>query len=580
MTNLSPATIRRPASGPGRGRSAPAHPFRIAIIGCGPRGLYCLERLTRRLQQLQERQRVSVTIYEPAEFPGAGVVYHPGQPDYLRMNFAARYIDAWLPAPDRRDEDRCLLDWMRHRNLTNADMESYVPRATVGAYLHDCFCRVRTRLSRLPCIQNVTVVPESVTDIQPGPSGVWQIRTLQGGTSADEVLLTVGHEGWREATTSTAEQTQYTPVFPTEVNLSPQRLVRGATVSIRGFGLTAIDAILALTEGRGGTFFRDGVTWRYERSGREPECIWPSSRTGRPMLAKPLESQMELPSNVTDLWEQGCDGIRQVQGIISPKQWHDVIWQTICQTASDVLMSLPQNRDKSSPSTSISADSVDKWFQAWCDRPFSAPESLDAMTRSYEVATGQRPPDIPWALGETWRKLYPGLVDVISHGGLSDDGWAVFQPIASELERIAFGPPAENLGRILTLIRDGLVKLGYLTSGELTPGTLLNGTRRPVDYCIDAVLPSARDQSREGPLAKLIDRGMLSRLYGRLGVHVDQSGRPVVNGRIVQNGLAVIGRPAEGCIIGNDTLSRQLHPHPEHWASSVVQRIITREHRA
>jgi hypothetical protein len=61
----------------------------------------------------------------------------------------------------------------------------------------------------------------------------------------------------------------------------------GAKVAMQGIGLTFIDAVLELTEGRGGRFERaaDG-TLSYKASGKEPKVIIPFSRTGLPMTPK------------------------------------------------------------------------------------------------------------------------------------------------------------------------------------------------------------------------------------------------------------------------------------------------------
>ena len=44
----------------------------------------------------------------------------------------------------------------------------------------------------------------------------------------------------------------------------------------------------------------------------------------------------------------------------------------------------------------------------------------------------------------------------------------------------------------------------------------------------------------------------------------------------VTPGLSAIGRPTEDSVIGNDTLSRTLHPQAERWARGVVQRCRAR----
>ena len=41
--------------------------------------------------------RMQIDVFEPHPVPGAGPIYDPAQPEYLRMNFAAGQIDMWWP---------------------------------------------------------------------------------------------------------------------------------------------------------------------------------------------------------------------------------------------------------------------------------------------------------------------------------------------------------------------------------------------------------------------------------------------------------------------------------------------------
>ncbi|MFG0268250.1 MAG: FAD/NAD(P)-binding protein, partial [Rhodopirellula sp. JB055] len=67
---------------------------RLAIVGCGPRGLQCLDALSQQLST-KELSRMEITVFEPSPFPGAGCIYDPKQPRMLRMNFATQHIDFW-----------------------------------------------------------------------------------------------------------------------------------------------------------------------------------------------------------------------------------------------------------------------------------------------------------------------------------------------------------------------------------------------------------------------------------------------------------------------------------------------------
>ncbi|CAN0474178.1 unnamed protein product, partial [Phaeothamnion confervicola] len=105
--------------------------LRVAIVGFGPKGLFALERL---LHHLDGRCRIAVDAYEPHEAPGAGPVYDPCQPDYLRMNIAAERLDLWpgdnsaVPSLERRSFG----EWTGRRSPQGD--ERYPPRALVGRY--------------------------------------------------------------------------------------------------------------------------------------------------------------------------------------------------------------------------------------------------------------------------------------------------------------------------------------------------------------------------------------------------------------------------------------------------------------
>ena len=79
-----------------RRRGGPPQPasVRVAIVGCGPKGLFALERLLAHAAAANGEELV-IDVFEPHPAPGAGPVYDPDQPEFLRMNFSAAMIDMW-----------------------------------------------------------------------------------------------------------------------------------------------------------------------------------------------------------------------------------------------------------------------------------------------------------------------------------------------------------------------------------------------------------------------------------------------------------------------------------------------------
>ncbi|NND96140.1 MAG: hypothetical protein HKN47_02285 [Pirellulaceae bacterium] len=552
--------------------------LRIAVVGCGPKGMYCLERLVSQLSPIPDSVRVHVTIFDAADYFGAGNVYHPDQPDFLRLNFAAKHVNAWMTEPSGPNNGSSLgggqlcnaktvagpslLQWLAIHEPTLADGEAYVPRSVVGRYLHECYQRVRAELSQLADVCEDRRSVKQITRY----GDRWLLTVDQDSFLYDEVLVTVGHEGWRAAPhVETIVPTRTIPsVYPVQPQLSPRKIPPQCTVAVQGFGLTWIDAALALTEGRGGTFDRHDGEWTYQPSGTEPNRIIPFSRSGRPMLAKPTDTLVRAPKNLDEVWRLHCKQIHDIDD--REIDFEKVLWPIICQAANDAL----ELCDASAPR-------VEQWFDDWLTNDWDHMAIVQAMQHSCEVAAGQRDVDPPWALGQAWRSLYCELVPAISHGRMKSESWVVFRRIAAEMERIAFGPPGENLRRILALVRANIVDFRFLQSPHVCRNLNSlqisnNGRTAIADRVIHAVIPTPLNASLGGPIASLVMQGLVMRNKATGAIDIDPAGNPIDPDGNPLPGLAVIGRPTEGCVLGNDTLSRKLHSHPHHWAGRVAKR--------
>ncbi|QDT88735.1 FAD/NAD(P)-binding protein [Gimesia algae] len=558
-------------------RPAASAPFKIAIVGCGPKGMYCLERLAYELARSRQQSEVQITVFEPAPFPGAGAVYHPRQPHYLRMNFASELINVWPETLRRRDPQSfpTLVEWLQDKYPHHADPRGFAPRAIVGEYLATAFQKT---IQLFPDFVTVNQVAEKVTGIKKTEDR-WLLETADNEIAFDEVLLALGHEGWRAAPSSFSQSEQIIEkVFPVEQMLSSARIPPQSTVAVRGFALTFIDACLALTEGRGGKFCCENRQWKYLPSGDEVQSIVPFSRTGHPMLAKPDRRYFRSNPEREQIWEQGRLRILKLKQPAAGLDFQTSIWPVILKTAEEALLSLVPDHQIGTQTPMVG---LNRWFQDWSNRIFTPAETWERLQQSYRIATGQQAPDEAWALGETFRQLYPALVRRISYGGLALTSWADFQRDAQEMERLAFGPPAENVGRLMALIEAGIVNLEYLRSDFVPHQNRLileaEGKRTSVDRLINAVIPACDQFSENSLLEKLLSSGWIRRMLGAGGIAVDGAARPIQLEEQITEGLAVIGRPTEGCVLGNDTLSRQLHSCPDQWARSVRDHIAHRK---
>jgi diaminopimelate decarboxylase len=135
-----------------------------------------------------------------------------------------------------------------------------------------------------------------------------------------------------------------------------------------------------------------------------------------------------------------------------------------------------------------------------------------------------------------------------------------FKRTASEMERIAFGPPAESVGKVLSLINAGLLRLGWANPKGSTLPTF--------DHVIHAVIAAPHQHELGGPLRRLIESGVVPIDRDTGGIKINDSGHPFD----APPGLAVFGRSTEGWVLGNDTLTRTMHPQTERWADNFAAR--------
>ncbi len=354
------------------------------MAGLGPKGLYALERLLDCASRLRPPARIRVDVFEPHPAPGAGPVYDPDQPAYLRMNFAAANLDMWWPAggvvPRAR---RCsFVEW---RAAHGGGDDDYPPRAEVGRYLGDGFASL---LRHAPPNVEVRLRRERVDSLRRVDDGRWDVRA--GGTAAryDEVLVAVGHQGGSD-------------VFPVERRLGRGRIAPGATVAIRGFALTFIDAALALTEGRGGAFETLAHPYRLRyipaptTSGRSSRSAAPGCRCSR------------SPARGWSPARAGWRRSRRAAGRRSRRSAHP--WPS-----SRSAPSSPKRRTRACAPPAPGRDAQRRGLTPALRVPCPACARAVACGRG-----GLLQPDRDWALGHAWRALYPAIVSRLGGDGLA-----------------------------------------------------------------------------------------------------------------------------------------------------------------
>ena len=493
--------------------------------------MYSLDALCQIAKQKSDTS-IFITIYEPSQHLGAGKVYELNQPEYLLMNYTARQIDAWdNDLGSRQTIQRDFCAWARIHSPEYSGPNVIVPRFLVGKYLTDCYDVV---IRNLPVNVVVHVRNSIVTQIENTDIG-WSVKDSATTLEFDNVIIATGHQDWKKS-----DHVAPFRVYPVDKNLGLLNIPPGSIVTVKGFGLTWIDAVLALTLGRKGRFLASDRGLAYSPSSQEPKQIRTFARTIRPMLCKPMADveasllqrsyDFELP--LISFGHTEAVDIARIDKIL------------------DIVMNLADQMSNSDPGTS-SRD-----FSSWCRQVPSPDEVISLIKRSYSDALSGSVSTLG-AIGLAWRTLYPNIVQLISHQILSEKATVKFARITREMERIAFGPPAENLAKIIALIDNGIVQ---------PPKCLFF---RNTNYTVNATLPTYQHFDPEGPIPGLIQKLNL-RLNSFNTLAVSTNNQAISNNGNLVVGLFLVGRMTEYSVLGNDSLNRSLHPQIRKMAEEIL----------
>ena len=369
-----------------------AGPLRLAIVGVGPKGLFALERLLDHARRTGPDTLLEIDLFDPHPAPGAGPVYDPAQPAYLRMNLAATHLDLWgarsRAVPD--EQRRSFIAW--RRDLSGDDGpsdEAFPARALVGRYLADGLARMRVALR--PGI-SITLRRAAVRAIERRDRN-WSV--VPDGDAFprdyDEVVVAVGHATLpddRDAGPWPHAVPLIEAVFPVTRWLTAGRVAPGATIAVRGFALTFLDAAIALTEGRGGMFEADDHAYRlrYAPSEHDPALILPFSRSGRPMLAKP---EPALAAGVPALEEIARSGRAEILALPEARTSNAGL-VAVLATATAAGLLAASGRARSRESMRRAHDAAAGWLRAAGDGrpPAAGIAPADEIERSLAVGAG------------------------------------------------------------------------------------------------------------------------------------------------------------------------------------------------
>ncbi|AUS80771.1 hypothetical protein C1701_23210 [Actinoalloteichus sp. AHMU CJ021] len=295
---------------------------RLAVVGAGPTCTYVVERLAATLPDLADELALDIHVFDRGGRFGAGAVHSDTQPETSFLNrivgqvaFAAdeSVLDAGpLLEPSLRPT---LYEWCRRRFDETGDpvfdvtKEDWPKRYVHGLALREVFGWYVDILRAQPHV-DVHLHQAEVLDVtERGERLEVEVRAVDddGGpgssevVTVDSVLFLTGHS-WNDASRiarlrpllrfAEDHDVELVPTaYPLEDTLTERVAPPGSAVGCAGMGLTTIDVILWLTEGRGGRFDRTEGRLTYQPSGREPATIVPVSEAGLFTFARPYNAK-------------------------------------------------------------------------------------------------------------------------------------------------------------------------------------------------------------------------------------------------------------------------------------------------
>ena len=599
---------------------------KVAIIGGGPKGIYGFERLAAWLKIHPPSEKTEIHIYNRSDSFGAGENYRTEQPSWLLMNNPAGEINMWPEEkpPPVVSQPFSLSHWLYHVDGINISNHVYVSRALAGRYLSNGFDLIA---SNLPENVSGKYIVGEVIDIG-NDSGKYSLTLKAHGSNSlsraadqyDNVLLATGHPRHRKTKEMMKlqlfayehEKAGYIPfIYPAESAFS--EVPPNCSVAIKGIGLTFVDAVLALTEGKGGRFERDEKMDKliYISSGEEPKVIYPFSRSGLPMIPR-----ISVPNTDNELlffnrsaskkFEPGIkvDFEQQIWPLLKQDMiyaHYDIAMKNTgypeglsnCDSFEDVEQVVTEYHKKNSAEIRFDAD---RFLDPLQETEFHKDKIYHQFIRSLysyylrEARKGELKSPMA-AVSAVWRKASSLFCEIYSFGGLTPESHRNFDcSIRGKLNRITFGPPVKSAEKLYALMEFGILNFNAARNPDLlleenSESYILlskpNNTRYPVQYLVDARIPKVTLTDAPGPLFRnLLYRGLISVYENRTGeeayepgaINITPEGFVIDKNGVVNRDIAVTGTPTEGITFDNDTLSRDRNNFVDSWAEFISRK--------
>ena len=585
--------------------------YKIAIIGMGPKGLFAFERLVNELEIHGAPVDLEILLFESSGNFGCGKIYEPEQPTFLSMNYPNRNIDVWSLRDSRTGTGKLSLTSFLSSgkiDMTDGMGDRFSSRATVGRYLRSCFNELMTIVQNFASVSMITGMVDKIESSENGVLLGYRQHNFTKNVNSDQVMVTTGHDSWKgnlqDYRISIVDRMCDIPfIYPVVENL--RQVTSYDTVAIKGLGLTFIDAVLALTEGRDGIFKRTETgTLLYEPSSLEPRKLTAFSRSGMPMVPRTASEGREtyVPKFFTyDMITQNVpiggrpDLCRDVLPLFE-KETELRYYSVLLAKYDNVFPDFRSVPDFDSCIDAFHEDRPDiprfEFDQLFKPVTMERPEIELGPMEYYRYVLGEAKKESgasPFmAAALTWGCCSEVFNSVYGFGGLTAESQRLFDTeYRSKLNRISYGPPVSNAEKVLALMKHGILDIfsdSNCQTQRLAAGWGIGNESgfTNVDTLIDARIPANSSVKNWSPLLKGMLQNSMIREYINPGTdsyrsacpEIDRCGRPLDPKGTVNERLTFYGTLTEGMTYDNDTLSRTRSNFASDWSVRCMEEIL------
>lgn len=226
-----------------------------------------MERLLTNMIRNNLSKDIKLLLFDKNKAKGYGC-HNPDISDNLLVNTISDQITMYF---GKEMEDFGLINegpsfyqWSVKKNK-NVKKNEYLPRVQLSKYLEHFYTEQISRMveNNIP----FEIINDEVIDVTKDTS----IKTINKSYQANTVVLCLGHQNREIVNENYCDRL---------LNTSFLKNINKKSIAIQGLGLTSLDVLIELTEGKGGIFKRDkNNKLTYLSSGKEPK-IYIYSRSG------------------------------------------------------------------------------------------------------------------------------------------------------------------------------------------------------------------------------------------------------------------------------------------------------------